>query len=153
MKKHCTLLFSGVTLIFLGIAIFPVCFFLFKDFHNDFLFTRHQSDEINTYSKNIETWDDSDDGFFETLVEKLGIKKLETKVINAVTEQKRTIEGFTKAFSILQEELEILFTLLSVFLVFFAILSSLPLISLGITLLFVRKLLIGQEQILYLPKP
>lgn len=153
MKKHYTLLFSGITLIFLGLVIFPVCFFLFKDFHNSFLFARHQSDEISTYSKNIETGDDSDDGFFETLIGKIGIKKLEAKIIDITTEQKRTKEGFTKAFSLLQEELEILFTLLSVFLVFFAVLSSLPLISLGITLLFVRKLLVGQEQILYLPKP
>lgn len=150
MKKHYALLFSGATLIILGIAVFPICFFVFKGFHSSFLSVR-QSDEISTYSKNIEIGDDSDDGFLETLAEKVGIKKLRAKIINVIAEQKRIKEGFTEAFSYLQEELEILFSLLSVFLIFFAILSSLPLISLGIALIFIRKLLVGQEQILCLP--
>ena len=141
-KKHLLSLILGIVFIFLGLSIIPVGIYCSNYIYSNFPEVRFDiSKQESDYCL-----DSEEQGFWESVVSKIGLDKLANKMDNILQDQKKIREGYNDSFYNIQAEIKYVMKMQFIYLVSTAIIISIIFIIFGSICLAIHSLLVYQNK-------
>lgn len=141
LKKHLFSLILGIVLIVIGVFTVPIGLYCSSYLSSNF-------PEVNFYNESQDSSDVfvsiEEQGFFKSLVSKLGLEKLLTKLDNIIEAQKKIHAGYNESFYSIQAEIKYVMKMQAIYIIVTSIIVSIVFIVFGSICLVFHALLVYQ---------